>query len=67
MLDGVLETVTGPDGRYEFAVVRAGRHRLALDPATVRLPGAPRRSLSGRGPVAARAARADLAVVKVGE
>ncbi|MCP5266140.1 MAG: hypothetical protein H6934_08495 [Burkholderiaceae bacterium] len=68
MLDGVLETVTGPDGRYEFAVVRAGRHRLALDPATVRLPWGPPDDpypvvdLSPRGQ-----ARADLAVVKVGE
>lgn len=38
VLDGVMTATSGTNGRFEFPIVRQGRHVLRVDPSTVRLP-----------------------------
>lgn len=67
-LDGVQSAVTGADGRFEFALVRSGRHSLRVDASTVRLPWGVADDKPVRVEVSPRGATAtDLPLLRVGE
>ena len=67
-LDNVQSTVTGADGRYEFALVRSGRHALRVDASTVRLPWGLADERAMRVEIEPRRGGfADLPLLRVGE
>jgi hypothetical protein len=67
-LDGILSVTTGPDGRYEFPLVRAGRHVVRVESSTVRLPWGVADERGRPVEVEARGlATQDLPLIKIGE
>lgn len=67
-LDNLQSTVTGPDGRFEFPLVRTGRHAVRVDASTVRLPWGVLDERASRIEVQPReSATLALPLVKVGE